>query len=91
MIKALVRRLVRAAAGLPSVEDQLRLTDGAGHPNVNALWAATKDIDALKLNVKMLAYELAHSMEHRLQAIPPEPPHSSVAYCCRAGVTARRS
>lgn len=76
MIKALIRRIVRAAAGLPSAEDQIRLTDGHGHPNVNALWAATKDLDALKLNVKMLAYELAHSMEHRLQAIPPEPPRT---------------
>lgn len=76
MIKSLIRKAVRMAAGLPSAEEQIRLTDRAGHPNVNALWAATKDIDALKLNVKMLAYELAHSMEHRLQAIPPESPRT---------------
>jgi len=76
MIKALVRKIVRAAAGLPSTEDLMRLTNRDSHPNVNALWAATKDLEALKLNVKMLAYELARSMEHRLQAIPPDGPRT---------------
>jgi hypothetical protein len=76
MIKSLIRRMARTAAGLPPIEDHLRLTTPQGHPNVNPLWAATKDLDALKLNVKMLAYELAHSMEHRLQAIPVEGPRT---------------
>ena len=73
-MKALVRRLFRRLVGLPSPEDLLRLTTAAGHPNVNDLWRLTKDIDALKLNVKMLGYELALSMEHRLQAIPVDGP-----------------
>jgi len=75
-IKDLIRRLVRSAAGLPPAEDLLRLTNPAGHPNVNALWRETKDLDALKLNVKMLSYELAHSMEHRLQTIPADGPRT---------------
>ncbi len=81
MIKGLIRSLVRRAAGLPSTDELLRLTDAAGHPNVNALWAATKDIEALKLNVKMLAYELAHSLEHRLQAIPADGPRTIGLEC----------
>jgi hypothetical protein len=76
VIKAFVRRILRSAAGLPPIEDQLRLTTPTNHPNVNMLWETTKDIDALKLNVKMLAYELAHSMEHRLQAIPADGPRT---------------
>lgn len=77
MIRSLIRRLAGPLPTThPSAEDLLALTTAEGHPNVNALWQVTKDIDALKLNTKMLAYELAHSMEHRLQGIPVDGPRT---------------
>lgn len=60
----------RSDAGL---EARLRLVDEDGHPNINPLWAVTKDLEAVRLNVKMLGYALASALEPRLQAVMPEP------------------
>jgi hypothetical protein len=57
----------------PVVEDQLQLVNAEGQPNINDLWRATKDIEMLKLSVKALGYELARTLEPRLQAIPVDP------------------
>jgi hypothetical protein len=59
----------------------LRLTTADGHPNVNALWGALKDLEALRLNVKLLGYQLAQAHEYRLQAIPVEAPGPFLADC----------
>ena len=48
----------------------MRLTTQDGHPNINDLWAVTKDLEALKLNVKAFGYELARDLEARLTASP---------------------
>jgi hypothetical protein len=62
-----------APAG-PSIEEMLRLTTAEGHPNVGPLWSALKDLEAMRLNVKLLGYQLAEAHEYRLQAIPVEAP-----------------
>lgn len=49
-----------------------RLVTDAGHPNINDLWRITKDLEALRLNVKALGYELARTLEAGLQSIPVE-------------------
>ena len=49
-----------------------RLVNEAGHPNINDLWRVTKDLEALRLNVKALGYELARTLEAGLQSIPVE-------------------
>jgi hypothetical protein len=49
-----------------------RLVTEAGHPNINDLWRVTKDLEALRLNVKALGYELARTLEAGLQSIPVE-------------------
>jgi hypothetical protein len=49
-----------------------RLVTDQGHPNINDLWRLTKDLQALRLNVKALGYELARTLESNLQSIPVE-------------------
>jgi hypothetical protein len=76
MIRRLLQRL--RAQPLPPApalaEPDLRLITPEGHPNINELWRLTKDIEALKLSVKSLGYELARSKESKLQGAPVEPP-----------------
>jgi len=45
------------------VQGLLRKIDIDNHPNINDLWAITKDIDFLKLNIKNMGYELARQMQ----------------------------
>lgn len=73
---AKLRRLAAAPtarADTPDLERLLRLVDEKGHPNVNPLWALAKDLEATRLNVKMLGYAMAGALEHRLQQTPVEP------------------
>jgi FkbM family methyltransferase len=41
------------------VRDLARLTTADGHPNINELWDALKDVPILRLNVKNFGYQLA--------------------------------
>jgi hypothetical protein len=75
MLRRLLRRLLIPASGA-GAEAQLRLVNGQGQPNINDLWRATKDIEALRLSVKALGYELARTLEQRLQSIPVDPPRA---------------
>ena len=61
-------KLERAFRGF--LRQDMRLTTQDGHPNINDLWAVTKDLEALKLNVKAFGYELARDLEARLTASP---------------------
>lgn len=51
------------------LQRQTKLTDDLGHPNINAIWEATKDIPILRLNAKNFGYQLARELEPRLQKI----------------------
>lgn len=54
------------------VASMLRLTaPETSEPNINDLWRLTKDMEALKLNVKFFGYELAKAL---LASLPPLPP-----------------
>ena len=57
-----------------SVEARLaelvKLTNEGSQPNINALWAIAKDLDAIKLNIKFFGYELAKALA---EALPPAP------------------
>jgi len=87
MIRRLIRRLLPAPSAHPGpapavtpgpapagtdIGDLTRLITEAGHPNINDLWRVTKDLEALRLNVKALGYELARTLEAGLQSIPVE-------------------
>lgn len=50
-----------------------RLVDEQGRPTVNDFWRLTKDLDALRLSVKSLGYDLARTLEAQLQSIPVDP------------------
>jgi SAM-dependent methyltransferase len=56
--------------------DLLRPTDDMSRPNLNVLRVALRDIEALKLNVKYLGYELAKRLREtappRIVTSPPE-------------------
>jgi hypothetical protein len=73
MIRRILHRFKPARPASP-VDEQLRLVNDLGQPNINDLWRATKDIEILRLSVKALGYELARALEPRLQAIPVDPP-----------------
>ncbi len=51
------------------ISSLLRKVDIDNHPNINALWQATKDIDAIELNIKNFGYQLARELQSQL----PEP------------------
>ena len=85
MIRRLLRRLRSPAPDAapapvapppppPEIAGLTRLVDEQSHPNINDLWRVTKDLEALRLSVKALGYELARSLEANLQSIPVEPP-----------------
>jgi hypothetical protein len=63
------------------VETMLRTATGDGHPNVNALWRALKDMESLSLDVKLLGYQLGLAHEYRLQAIAVEAPGPFMSDC----------
>jgi len=46
--------------------NSLRLVNDQSQPNINEVWTATKDMDAIRLNIKTLGYELARSLAARL-------------------------
>jgi hypothetical protein len=62
-------------------EAMLRLTTEAGHPNINPVWRALKDLEAARLDIKLLGYQMGLAHEHRLQAIPLEAPGPFLADC----------
>jgi hypothetical protein len=68
------RETAETTSASSAIASQLRLTTERGHPNINQLWRTTKDIEALKLDVKALAYELARTNAQRLAANVPEEP-----------------
>ncbi len=76
MIRRLLQRLKRSSSPTLGVDGKLRLVNSQGQPNINDLWRATKDIEALRLSVKALGYELARTLEQKLQSIPVDPPRS---------------
>ncbi len=52
-----------------AIADMLRLTDPASSvPNVNSLWQMSKDMTAMKLNIKFFGYELAKAL---MASLPP--------------------
>lgn len=69
------------AEAAAAIEDQLRLTDARGHPNINPMWQVTKDLEAMRLNIKMLGYSLAGALEARLQAVVSEPQSRFILDC----------
>jgi hypothetical protein len=75
MIRHLLARLRSPVRPASPAEEQLRLVNEHGQPNINDLWQATKDIEALKLDVKALTYEMARMMESKLQGVPIVPAH----------------
>ena len=46
--------------------NSLRLVNDQSQPNINEMWSATKDMDAIRLNIKTLGYELARALAARL-------------------------
>ncbi|MGE3916679.1 MAG: hypothetical protein AB7F78_13365 [Hyphomicrobiaceae bacterium] len=50
------------------LEALLRLVDTNGHPNIGPLWQLAKDIEGIKLNLKLFGYELARKL---VDARPP--------------------
>ncbi len=44
------------------LHELLRLTNDEQHPNINALWRISKDIDGIKLNIKAFGYDLARRL-----------------------------
>jgi len=44
----------------------MALTDAQGHPNANALWQIAKDIEFIKLNIKVFGYEVARTLAESL-------------------------
>jgi hypothetical protein len=73
VLRRLKRLVFRPAGGGADIEGMLRLVDDRGRPNVNALWQIAKDMEALRLNVKMLGYSMAGVLEQRLQRVMVEP------------------
>ena len=57
----------------PDPQRLARLVTDEGHPNINDLWRVIKDMDALRMSVKALGYELSRTLESQLQSIPVEP------------------
>jgi len=56
--------------------EQLRRTTATGAPNINDLWWASKDVDAMRLNIKSLGYEMARGVYERAPRHPaPTPVH----------------
>jgi hypothetical protein len=71
----LIRRLLQRAKRLTArtdVDGLLRLVDDRGRPNINALREIASDVEALRLNAKMLGYAMAGVLEQRLQQGPVE-------------------
>lgn len=58
-----------------SLHELLALVDKNSHPNINDLWWAIKDIDALKLNSKNFGYDIAKKLASELsdRAVPDNP------------------
>lgn len=46
--------------------DLLRKVDDKRHPNINPLWEVTKDIEAIKLNIKNFGYQIARELQSSL-------------------------
>jgi hypothetical protein len=57
---------------IPDPARLAHLVTSEGHPNINDLWRVIKDVDALRMSVKALGYELARTLESHLQSIPVE-------------------
>ena len=47
----------------------LSLTNKKGQPNINPLWALTKDIEAIRLNLKYFGYDIGHKLQNLLPDI----------------------
>ena len=60
-----IRALVERTAEL-LFDGRLRLTRGTGQPNINPMWAKTKDIEFLHYNVKNMGYALARKLASEL-------------------------
>ena len=69
----------------------LKLVDGQGHPNISELWRIAKDIEGIKLNLKLFGYELARDLRAakpaRVVAKPPRVGLASKA-CTQADMDA---
>lgn len=51
------------------IGELLMLTDAAGKPNINDLWFALRDIDAIRLNIKNFGYKIAREMRENLEGV----------------------
>jgi hypothetical protein len=74
------------------VGSRARLVNDRGQPNINDLWRVIKDMDALRMSVKALGYELSRTLESQLQSIPVEPPRLMALEskpCTQADIEAR--
>ncbi len=49
--------------------EMTRLTSDNGQPNINQVWDAVKDIEAIRLNIKNFGYFLGKNYQHRLNNI----------------------
>jgi hypothetical protein len=56
------------------IDAMARLVNAEGHPNINGLWRLTKDLEAVRLGLKAMAYDLASTLEVGLLKIPVGPP-----------------
>jgi len=63
------------------LEALLRTATDEGRPNINPLWRALKDMESMRLDIKLLGYQLGLAHEYRLQAIAVEAPGPFMADC----------
>ena len=68
-IKAFIKYKLFSLFKVFAIDDLLSLTNKKDQPNINALWAITKDIDAIRLNLKYFGYDIGHKLQNLLPGI----------------------
>lgn len=72
---------IEHASGSASAVELVRKATPEGHPNVNPLWSAVKDAEAVRMNVKLWGSEQARQLQQARRA-PPLPVQTGLTGKC---------